>query len=110
MQVKLSVKDIETILNTLVYDDKVERKPSGDKNLYRSIQPLVNLPGLMKSPCGLCPVRYITNKLRYNNHYKKFKHFLLNVPFFFFFQVKKQCCDKGTFTSINCQYITEWLE
>jgi len=70
MQVKLSVRDIEIILNTLVYDDKIERKPSGDKNLYRSIQPLVNLPGLVRSPCGLCPVRYITNKLRCNNRYK----------------------------------------
>lgn len=52
------------ILNTLVYDDKIERIPSeGDKYLYKSIQPLVNLPGLVASPCGLCPVRYITNKL-----------------------------------------------
>lgn len=48
------------LLNTLVYDGKIEQISSGDKNLYRSIQPLVNLPGLMRNPCGLCPVRYIT--------------------------------------------------
>lgn len=66
LQVKLSINDIEMILNTLIYDGKIEKISSGDnKNLYRSIQPLVNLPGLMRNPCGLCPVRYImcTNTL-----------------------------------------------
>lgn len=63
MQVKLSTEDIEKILNILIYDGKIERIPSGDKNLYKSIQPLVNLPGLIRNPCGLCPVRYITNIL-----------------------------------------------
>jgi len=51
---------MEMILNTLVYDGKVERILAGDgSNLYRAIQPLLNSPGLIKTPCGLCPVRYI---------------------------------------------------
>lgn len=52
------------ILNTLVYDGKVERILAGDgSNLYRAIQPLVTSPGLIRTPCGLCPVRHITNIL-----------------------------------------------
>lgn len=50
------------ILNTLVYDGKVERILAGDgSNLYRAIEPLVISPGLIRTPCGLCPVRYIIN-------------------------------------------------
>jgi len=79
-KVKLSVEDLEMILNTLVYDGKVERilAPDGN-NLYRAIQPLLISPGLIKTPCGLCPVR-------------------------------KNCCDAGDVTPIKCQYITEWLD
>lgn len=52
------------ILNTLVYDGKVERILAGDgSNLYRAIEPLVISPGLIRTPCGLCPVRYIINIL-----------------------------------------------
>lgn len=80
-KVELSVRDIEMILNILIYDGKIERIFSDDKNLYKSIRPLVNLPGLMRSPCGLCPVI----KQCGDN-------------------------DKGTFTPINCQYLREWLE
>lgn len=51
------------ILNTLVYDGKVERTLAGDgSNLYRAIQPLLNSPGLIRTPCGLCPVRQIYHK------------------------------------------------
>lgn len=57
-KVKLSVEDLEMILNTLVYDGKVERTLSGDGNtLYRAVEPLLNPPGLIKSTCGVCPVR-----------------------------------------------------
>lgn len=53
------------ILNTLVYDGKVERILAGDgSNLYRAIQPLLNSSGLIRTPCGLCPVRRITDLLR----------------------------------------------
>jgi DNA-directed RNA polymerase III subunit RPC6 len=49
---------MEMILNTLVYDGKIERILSGDgNNLYRTIQPLVKSTGLIKTTCGLCPVR-----------------------------------------------------
>lgn len=45
------------ILNTLVYDGKVERTLSGDgSNLYRAVEPLLSPPGLIKSTCGICPV------------------------------------------------------
>lgn len=48
------------ILNTLVYDGKVEQILAGDgSNLYRAIQPLLNSSGLIKAPCGICPVRFI---------------------------------------------------
>lgn len=62
---------MEMILNTLVYDGKIERILSGDgNNLYRVIQPLLSsLSGLMRTPCGLCPVRIIcvrfTDRLNY---------------------------------------------
>ncbi|PBC33920.1 DNA-directed RNA polymerase III subunit RPC6 [Apis cerana] len=79
-KVKLSVEDLEMILNTLVYDGKVERTLSGDGNtLYRAVESLLNPPGLIKSTCGVCPVR-------------------------------KNCCDVGDVTPTKCQYITEWLE
>ncbi|XP_011692437.1 PREDICTED: probable DNA-directed RNA polymerase III subunit RPC6 [Wasmannia auropunctata] len=57
-KVTLSVTNIEMILNTLVYDGKAERILAADgSTLYRVVQPLLNLPGLIKTPCGLCPVR-----------------------------------------------------
>ena len=67
IQVELAVEDIETILNTLIYDGKVEMTVSlrtgatssgtpGQVKLYRAIQPLTQSAGLMKVPCGVCPV------------------------------------------------------
>lgn len=45
------------ILDTLIYDGKVEKTRTGDgRNLYRAIKPLLNPPGLIQSPCGVCPV------------------------------------------------------
>lgn len=79
-KVKLSVEDLEMILNTLVYDGKVEKSLATDgSKLYRSVQPLLTSPGLIQVPCGVCPVR-------------------------------KNCCDIGDVTPTKCQYITEWLE
>lgn len=80
-KVNLSVVDMEMILNTLVYDGKIERILSGDgNNLYRVIQPLLSsLSGLMRTPCGLCPVRM-------------------------------NCFEDGTITPIKCQYMQEWLQ
>ncbi|XP_035727970.1 DNA-directed RNA polymerase III subunit RPC6-like isoform X2 [Vespa mandarinia] len=79
-KVKLSVEDLEMILNTLIYDGKVEKTLSSDgSNLYRSVQPLLTSPGLIKVPCGVCPVR-------------------------------KNCCDIGDVTPTKCQYIMEWMD
>lgn len=57
LQVKLSVEDIEMLLNALIYDGKVEKTISEGNNMYRAIQPLSSSPGLIKAPCGICPVR-----------------------------------------------------
>ncbi|KYN04431.1 PREDICTED: probable DNA-directed RNA polymerase III subunit RPC6 [Cyphomyrmex costatus] len=79
-KVKLTVTNIEVILNTLIYDGKIERTSTSDgNNLYRAIQPVLSSAELVKIPCGLCPVR-------------------------------RECHDKGFVTPIKCQYIKEWLE
>lgn len=78
--VKLFLNDIEMILNTLVYDGKVEKILAGEgNNLYRAIQPVLSSSGLVKTPCGLCPIR-------------------------------TQCRDDGPVTPIKCHYIKDWLE
>lgn len=94
-KVQLSVEDIEMILNTLIYDGKVERTvvcesgslgsssstvSSGErfKNLYRAIEPLVESTGLMRMPCGTCPV--IQN-----------------------------CYEGGAVSPSTCQYFKKWL-
>ena len=65
LQVQLSKEDIETILNTLIYDGKVERslvagqgtsEGNGYVKLYRSVNQLIPTTGLMRMPCGACPV------------------------------------------------------
>uniref|UniRef100_L7M8G7 DNA-directed RNA polymerase III subunit RPC6 n=1 Tax=Rhipicephalus pulchellus TaxID=72859 RepID=L7M8G7_RHIPC len=73
-KVQLSVEDIEMILSTLIYDGKVEktvvcgsgsslssssRSASSSEdlvNLYRAVEPLIDSTGLMRIPCGTCPV------------------------------------------------------
>ena len=61
-QVQLSVEDIETILDTLIYDGKLERSivagtgEGGQVKLYRAINSLIKSSGLMRMPCGSCPV------------------------------------------------------
>ncbi|XP_011303497.1 DNA-directed RNA polymerase III subunit RPC6 [Fopius arisanus] len=79
-KVNLSVEDLEMILNTLVYDGKVERTVSADGDtIYRAITSIVTTPGLILTPCGMCPVR-------------------------------KNCCDLGDVTPLKCQYLTDWLD
>nr|CAD7435311.1 unnamed protein product [Timema monikensis] len=57
-KVQLSVEDIETILDTLLYDGKVERSVALDGSyLYRAIESLLAAPGIVRMPCGVCPVR-----------------------------------------------------
>ena len=61
------MEDIETILDTLVYDGKVEKTIAASANtssergadqvwLYRTLTPLIPPTGLMRMPCGVCPV------------------------------------------------------
>nr|CAD7570895.1 unnamed protein product [Timema californicum] len=55
-KVQLSVEDIETILDTLLYDGKVERSVALDGSyLYRAIESLLDAPGIVRMPCGVCP-------------------------------------------------------
>ncbi len=59
-QVALSVDDIEKIVDTLVYDGKLERSVAVDDDrvkLYRAVTSLVESTALMSLPCGVCPVR-----------------------------------------------------
>ncbi|KAH3856902.1 DNA-directed RNA polymerase III subunit RPC6-like [Dreissena polymorpha] len=61
-KVQLSVEDIETILDTLIYDGKCEQTivaaagDGGQTKLYRAVNSLINSTGLMRMPCGSCPV------------------------------------------------------
>uniref|UniRef100_G3MKQ0 DNA-directed RNA polymerase III subunit RPC6 n=2 Tax=Amblyomma TaxID=6942 RepID=G3MKQ0_AMBMU len=94
-KVQLSLEDIETILNTLIYDGKAEKtvvcgssvlggssKNSSSSeellNLYRAIEPLVESAGLMRMPCGTCPV-------------------------------KQNCYEGGVVSPSTCQYFKKWL-
>ncbi|XP_053526910.1 DNA-directed RNA polymerase III subunit RPC6 isoform X1 [Artibeus jamaicensis] len=65
-KVELSMEDIETILNTLIYDGKVEMtiiaakegtvgSVDGHMKLYRAVNPIIPPTGLVRAPCGLCP-------------------------------------------------------
>lgn len=64
-KVTLTVQDMETILTSLIYDGKAEAITvfdSGEnssmmqKKWYRAIKPMIPVPGLMRIPCGVCPV------------------------------------------------------
>ncbi|XP_078315698.1 DNA-directed RNA polymerase III subunit RPC6-like [Crassostrea virginica] len=87
-KVQLSKEDIETILNTLIYDGKVERslvagqgtsEGDGYVKLYRSVNQIIPTTGLMRMPCGACPV--------FN-----------------------QCYEGGAVSPTTCVYMKEWLE
>lgn len=64
-KVPLTVEDIEMILDTLVFDGKVEKSivndgPSGRQiNTYRAVEKLLYSAGLVRIPCGVCPVRLL---------------------------------------------------
>jgi len=88
-KVQLTESDIETILNTLIFDGKVERtvmagqaRAGGEPEqvkLYRAVKPVLPPTGLMRMPCGLCP--------------------LIN-----------QCTEGGLISPSTCQYMKDWLE
>lgn len=58
-QITLDVEDVITILNTLVYDGKAESSlyPDGS-HVFRSIEPLIPVSGIVQVPCGVCPLIY----------------------------------------------------
>ncbi|XP_032881628.1 DNA-directed RNA polymerase III subunit RPC6 [Amblyraja radiata] len=89
-KVELSMEDIETILNTLIYDGKVEitiiaakegtvGSVEGQMKLYRAVNPIIQPTGLMRTPCGMCPVF-------------------------------DDCHEGGDISPATCLYMTEWLE
>ncbi|XP_053880095.1 DNA-directed RNA polymerase III subunit RPC6 isoform X2 [Malaclemys terrapin pileata] len=89
-KVELSMEDIETILNTLIYDGKVEMtiiaakegtvgSVDGHMKLYRAVNPIIQPTGLIRTPCGLCPVF-------------------------------DDCHEGGEISPSNCIYMAEWLE
>uniref|UniRef100_A0A7N8XEE4 DNA-directed RNA polymerase III subunit RPC6 n=1 Tax=Mastacembelus armatus TaxID=205130 RepID=A0A7N8XEE4_9TELE len=89
-KVDLSMDDIETILNTLIYDGKVEMtiiaakegtvgSVDGQMKLYRGVNPVIQPTGLVKTPCGLCPVF-------------------------------DDCQDGGEISPSTCIYMSEWLD
>ena len=61
-KVELSVEDIENILDTLVFDAKVEKRVSivttsrESTKLYRYIESLSKDTGYLRIPCSVCPV------------------------------------------------------
>lgn len=98
-KVQLSLKDIEAIMNTLIFDGKVEsqislqsafmgsgpsteetvEQTSASRKLYRSIKPILPVPGIMRVPCGVCPVM-------------------------------KNCYPGGEVSPEKCVYMKEWLD
>ncbi|XP_031696546.1 DNA-directed RNA polymerase III subunit RPC6 [Anarrhichthys ocellatus] len=89
-KVDLSMDDIETILNTLIYDGKVEMtiiaakegtvgSVDGQMKLYRGVNAVIQPTGLVRTPCGLCPVF-------------------------------DDCHEGGEISPSNCIYMTEWLD
>ena len=93
-KIDLSVDDIESILNTLVFDGKAERSVMSNNmvsanvtnvehiNLYRAVESVLESKlgsGIVRTPCGICPL--------YEN-----------------------CHPDGLINPRQCVYIKEWLE
>ncbi|XP_013067166.1 DNA-directed RNA polymerase III subunit RPC6-like [Biomphalaria glabrata] len=66
-KVNLTVKDMEAILDTLIFDGKAElsarttgtaSQTTGDSSvkIYRAVRPLTDTSGFVRTPCGVCPV------------------------------------------------------
>lgn len=55
-KIELTVKDMERVLDTLVYDGSVE-KDDQQGSMYRAVQPiLIDAAGYTRVPCSVCPV------------------------------------------------------
>ena len=66
-QVRLTLSDIELIMQTLIYDGKVEKnvvieRHKSQSNLYRATASFIKSSGLMHTPCGHCPVGFTSIK------------------------------------------------
>ena len=104
-KIELKQEDIEAILDTLIYDGKLEKTTKVQDGqeikvscvvtfiasllelslsrsffqFYRAVESLLPTNGLVRIPCGMCPVH-------------------------------KNCHDSiGPINPIKCQYLTEWL-
>lgn len=107
--------DIETILNTLIYDGKVEMtviaakegtvgSVDGQMKLYRGVNTIIQPTGLVRAPCGLCPVKI----LHLIPHVQLFHSGVLtpvSCP-----QVFDDCHEGGEISPSNCVYMSEWLD
>lgn len=90
-KVDLSIEDIETILNTLVYDGKVERNvivtsasfsSTEQVSLYRATNPILSSnkgSGIVRIPCGIC-------------------------------NLIENCYEGGPVNPKSCVYMKEWLD
>lgn len=84
-KVQLSVTEMESILDTLIYDGKCEQSivagaADGEQTkLYRAVNPLIQSTGLMRMPCGSCPVFH-------------------------------KCYEGGAVSPITCLYMKDWLQ
>lgn len=84
VKVDLDQGDIEAILDTLVYDGKAEKTAREDigqesVRLYRAVEPLLPPTGLVRVPCGVCPVMKVCSETR------------------------------GNVGPLSCQYLSDWL-
>jgi len=81
-KIELKHEDIESILDTLIFDGKVEKTTRTQEGVevkfYRAVESLLPNTGLVRIPCGVCPV-------------------------------VKNCNDIGAVNPIKCHYLTEWL-
>lgn len=76
----LTVQDIEPILNTLIYDGKIEKvSMKSNENLYRSINLIIDSNPIIRTPCGICPIFH-------------------------------DCHDEGIINPSTCIYINKWLD
>ena len=83
-KVELKPRDIEALMDLLVYDCKAEKTAKGSADLEQATSYKLNVPltlpsGLVCTPCGVCPV-------------------------------KNECSTIGEITPITCEYFNQsWL-
>jgi DNA-directed RNA polymerase III subunit RPC6 len=87
-KVELSLEELELVLQTLVYDGRLEEVRTsvlsytghtGTGQTMYKVSKNINPPNfLTETPCGVCPV-------------------------------SSQCCEEGVISPTTCVYITNWL-